>query len=70
MGALKEVYAGKVKLEVVKANDAEELMQEHMGDSLHGLMAYDSSGKLAGVIPGHRFGKDEIVALIKDKLME
>ena len=66
---LTQTYEGKVDMEVEAcAPENKALMEEHMGDAKHGLMVYDGDGELQEVLPGHAFGKDEIVKLIEEKL--
>ncbi len=60
------MYKGKVDFEIKKAQDedAKALMIEHFPVNQHGLIAFGSDGKVAGTLPGHRFGKAKIVKLI------
>lgn len=65
MSVLKPVFDGKVDLEVMSINDEEAkgLGEKHFPNNKHGLIAYDSEGKVIDKIEGHNFGAAEIKAL-------
>lgn len=50
---------------VTVENDAQrqEIADLELGS--HGLVAYDASGQVRGKIPGHQFGRDQIVEQVR-----
>jgi hypothetical protein len=60
---LEPSYQGRVRLEVVEVTTQavkDEVARYDVGS--HGLVALDATGAVVGKIPGHAFGKDQIVA--------
>ena len=68
---LTEVYAGKVRLTVVEAFSEEgkaAQVKYGFGEQLHGTVGIGPGGETLFVLPGHQYGRDEIVAEI-DKIL-
>ena len=67
MRELEQEYEGRVRFEIVPAEQtaerADELKQYELGS--HGLVAFDAEGVPRAHIPGHMFGRAEIVAAIE-----
>ncbi len=57
-------YQGKIRFNIVPISKAveQEVKSFDIGD--HGLVGLDSEGKMAAKIPGHNFGKGEIIQAI------
>ena len=68
VSALRESYGDRIQFEIEEARSAEELMDRHMGALKHGLMVFGSDGELVHVEPGHNFGKERIIEIIREKL--
>lgn len=72
MSELATEYEGKVKFELIPAEEtlaaAEDIAKFGFTDAKHGLVAFDSSGEAQVKIPGHSFGREEIVAAIEQVL--
>ena len=64
-----KTYEGKIKFTIVPG-DKEGFENEVMGFDIgsHGLVGFDTKGKVATKIKGHKFGKKEIEAAIKTLL--
>ena len=68
---LTEVYAGKVRITVVEAFSDEgkaARVKYGFGDQLHGTVGIGPGGETLFILPGHQYGRDEIVAAI-DKIL-
>ena len=67
MRELEKEYEGRVRFEIIPAEEtavrADELEEYELGS--HGLVAFDSEGVVRAHIPGHTFGRAEIVAAIE-----
>jgi len=67
-------YEGKVEFTLVTPEETAlattDLERFGFTEAKHGLVALDPSGEPKATIPGHNFGKDEIVAAIEDVLGE
>ncbi len=71
MGELQTEYEGRVKFEVLRAdNDAgrQAAMDYDFGKTMHGLAAFDAKGEHVFSLPGHSYGKAEIVAKLAELL--
>ena len=66
MRELEGEYEGRVRFDIVSAEDTAErggeLAEYELGS--HGLVAFDAEGVPQAHIPGHEFGREEIVAAI------
>lgn len=51
---------------VETAAQRQEIADFELGD--HGLVALDAAGQVSGKIPGHQFGRDQIVEQVKKVL--
>jgi hypothetical protein len=60
-------YEGRVRFEIVAPEDtakrAAELQQYDLGS--HGLVGLDADGVEKAHVPGHQFGREEILAAIE-----
>lgn len=72
MGELESEYGGRVDFTVVPPAETalatEELEAFGFAALRHGLVAFSSSGEAVVKIPGHEFGREEIVAAIETAL--
>ncbi len=72
MRALAAEYEGTVKFELVSPEETlaavEEMAEFGFTDAKHGLVAFDSQGEAKVKIPGHSFGREEIVSAIDQVL--
>ena len=71
MGELEKEYEGKVTFKVIPLQSPEaqkEIERYDFEELSHGLVGFDKSGKHTVTIPGHNFGKEEIVAKIEELL--
>ena len=70
VGELEQEYEGKVRFNVVSAEDTAELGHEIEEYELgsHGLVAFSATGEVKAGIPGHQFGRKEIVDVIEQVL--
>lgn len=71
MGELKRVYEGRVEFEVrdVNSPEGQAATKAHGWETArHGLVVIGADGEVAGVLPGHDFGKDEIMAEVEKQL--
>ena len=66
MSELQAEYAGRVVLEVHPLSDAPELNARLFPSGKHGIILYDAKGEIVGTIEGHGYGREEIVALLKN----
>ena len=57
-------YEGKVVFNIVPTSKDVEQDVKSFGIGTHGLVGFDSGGKMATKIPGHNFGKGEIIQAI------
>ena len=69
MRGLEEEYRGKVQFTVLSAAslDAKAEIKEYELGS-HGLVALSAAGEKVHTIPGHEFGRDEIVEAVQKLL--
>lgn len=67
MGELEGEYEGRVRFEIVSAEEtaarADELVKYELGS--HGLVVFDPEGVPQAHIAGHEFGREEIIAAIE-----
>lgn len=72
MGELAQEYEGRVRFEVVPAEETENRQDEidayGFTAQRHGLVGFDPSGAALVKMPGHMFGKEEIDAAIQTLL--
>ena len=72
MSELATEYEGKVRFELVGPEETlaavEEMAEFGFTDAKHGLVAFDSQGEAKVKIPGHSFGREEIVSAIDQVL--
>lgn len=72
MGELAQEYEGRVRFEVVPAEETKQRQDEideyGFTAQMHGLVGFDRSGAAAVKMPGHMFGKEEIDAAIQTLL--
>ena len=72
MSELATEYEGKVKFELIPAEETlaagEDIAKFAFTDAKHGLVAFDSNGEAQVKIPGHSFGREEIVVAIEQVL--
>ena len=72
VGELAQVYEGRVRFEVVPAeetaNRGDEIEEYGFTEQLHGLVGFDRSGDAVVKMPGHQFGKEEITDAIEQLL--
>jgi hypothetical protein len=66
---LVQEYEGRVRFKVLPAFDEEkrpdpELARFDFGTARHGTVAVSADGEVLFTIPGHEYGRDEIVAKI------
>lgn len=67
MRELQAEYEGQVRFVIVSAEDTATKAEEIAGYELgsHGLVAFDTDGVPQASLPGHNFGRKEIVAAIE-----
>lgn len=72
MGELATEYEGRVEFNVISAEETANRPEEteRFGDSLHGLVAFGPDGEEVAMLPGHQYGKEEIVGVIDQVLTE
>ena len=72
MRELEPEYEGRIDFVLVSPDDTKarvnELEEYELGS--HGLVAFDAQGELRAHIPGHEFGREEIVVVIEKVLPE
>ncbi|MAG64100.1 hypothetical protein CMO84_11325 [Candidatus Woesearchaeota archaeon] len=72
MSELATEYEGKVKFELISAEETlaagEDMAEFGFNDAKHGLVAFDSQGEAKVKLPGHNFGREEIVSAIDQVL--
>ncbi|MGQ0613984.1 MAG: hypothetical protein ACT4PV_09635 [Planctomycetaceae bacterium] len=69
MSELEKEYAGRARFNVLLATGREEEIKRFELGS-HGLVGFDAAGEAKVKLPGHNFGRDEIVAAIGKLLDE
>ena len=68
-----EVYRGKVVFEILPAGgEAGRAAVKRNGwdDALHGLEALAPDGRVVGNLPGHDYGREEVVAQVEALLKQ
>ncbi len=68
MRGLEKEYQGRVEFRLDTATSAAgkaACERNGWGDALHGLEALAPDGRVVGHLPGHRYGRDEIVAQVE-----
>lgn len=69
VGELEHEYEGRIRFVVISpeetANRSEEIEAFGFTDLRHGLVGFDAAGRAQVKLPGHQFGRDEIVAAIE-----
>ena len=72
MGELEPEYEGRVDFVLISAEETARRPQEieafGFTDLMHGLVGFTSDGDALVKIPGHQFGRPEIVAAIEELL--
>lgn len=69
MGELEREYQGKVEFKVLRADNEEgrqAAMDYDFGKAMHGAAGFDSKGEHVFSLPGHSYGKAEIVAKLAE----
>jgi len=65
-------FAGRVRFEIIGAEETaergDEIVAFGFGDARHGFALLAADGSTLGTLPGHAFGREEIVALIEGGL--
>ncbi len=68
MSELATEYEGQVYFNVVSAEDTEtrsdEIDSYGFTEARHGIVGFDTEGNVISKIPGHNYGRDEIVEII------
>ena len=74
MGELEPEYEGRIQFVLIPAEETarrgDEIEEYGFTDQLHGLVGFTSEGEPLVKIPGHQFGKEEIVEAIETLLSE
>jgi len=68
---LETEYEGRVRFTVVPQSEGKlpAAVEEYgFGDARHGLVTFGPDGETVGTIPGHRYGRDEIVVKVGELL--
>ena len=72
MGELQAEYPTQANFNVIPSVETLKRMDEVNGfgfeDQKHGLVVFDASGEAQAKLPGHRFGREEIEAALKEVL--
>ena len=72
MGELEPEYEGRIDFVLIPAEETAKRPQEleafGFTDLKHGLVGFTSDGEALVKIPGHQFGRPEIVAAIEELL--
>lgn len=71
MRGLEDEYRGRVRFDVRSVQSPgveDEVRALPFGGTNHGLVTFAADGTVAGVLPGHQFGRAEIEAKVKDLL--
>lgn len=73
MRDLEKKYEGRVAFEILSATSPEgRAATERNGwkDALHGLEALAPDGRVVGNLPGHNYGREEVLAQVEALLKE
>ena len=74
MGELESEYEGRIQFVLIDAEETakrgDEIEEYGFTDLLHGLVGFTSDGTVVEKLPGHQFGKEEIVQVIETLLRE
>ena len=74
MGELAQEYEGRAEFVVIPAEEtaqrADEIELYGFTEQGHGLVAFDIRGEPVGKLPGHDYGKEEIVEVVEILLVE
>ena len=72
MGELKVEYEGRIQFVLIDAEETAqrgaEIDEYGFTDQLHGMVGFTSNGTALVKMPGHLFGKQEIVQAIEELL--
>ena len=70
VGELEKEYAGQVEFEIVSAEETAKRGPEieRYGLGSHGLVGFASNGRVAATLPGHQYGRQEIVEVIESAM--
>lgn len=72
MGELAQEYDGKVRFTLISAEETaasgETLEAFGFTEARHGLVAFTANGEALVKMPGHNFGREEIVGAIREVL--
>jgi hypothetical protein len=66
-----ETYRGRVSFDILSATSPEgqaATKRNGWNDALHGLECVAPDGRVTGQLPGHDYGRDEIVVKVEDLL--
>lgn len=66
MDGLEDEYAGRVTFQLIpaKADGFKEDVARYELET-HGLVGFDAAGEVVVTLPGHNFGREEIVAAVE-----
>ncbi len=74
MGELEPEYEGRIQFVLIPAEETakrqDEIEEYGFTDLKHGLVGFDAQGETVVTIPGHDFGKPEIVGACEQVLVE
>jgi hypothetical protein len=66
VGELQQEFTGRIDFVIVSPEETEargdELVEYELGS--HGLVAFDAEGEVRAHLPGHEFGREEILGVI------
>ena len=68
-----ETYKGRVSFDILSATSPEgqaATKRNGWNDALHGLEALTPDGRVTGQLPGHDYGREEIVGKVEDLLKQ
>jgi len=69
VGELESEYAGRLEFNIIPAEVTAQSQADidafGFTEALHGLVVFDAAGEPAVKMPGHQFGKEEIVVGIE-----
>lgn len=67
MRELETEYAGRIRFEIVQVYGREEEVRG-FGLGNHGLVGFDPEGNAKVFLPGHQYGREEVVAKVEELL--
>lgn len=72
VGELEQEYGDRIDFVIVGAEETaqrgDEIEEFGFTDLKHGLVGFDREGEARTKMPGHQFGKPEILAVVQDLL--